>query len=204
MAKLNEKRIFLTLEKVNADEVKLELNFTRDDEKYEYIIGIASTPDVNSCGFITENEALLNSWAECKKNGKQIAVYEKHGLPVGKIADCQEMSGKILVVLEIPKSGNERVLAVYEQDVYTGLSIGGWTIDGYYDDNDTYHVTEFEWYEVSLTDIPANENALLLEQINENRIKEKAKTTKLEDKKISDEELKIALENITKSIRGIN
>ena len=151
-----------------------------------------------------QNEALLNSWAECKKNGKQIAVYEKHGLPVGKIADCQEMSGKILVVLEIPKSGNERVLAVYEQGVYTGLSIGGWTIDGYYDDNDIYHVTEFEWYEVSLTDIPANENALLLEQINENRIKEKAKTTKLEDKKISDEELKIALENIAKSIRGIN
>ena len=53
MARLNEKRIFLTLEKVNADEVKLELNFTRDDEKYEYIMGIASTPDVNSCGFIT-------------------------------------------------------------------------------------------------------------------------------------------------------
>lgn len=205
MGKLNEKRIFLTLEKVSADEVKLELDFTRDDEKYEYIMGIASTPDVNSCGFITENQALLDSWAECKKAGKQVAVYEKHGLPVGKIADCQEMSGKILVVLEIPKSGNERVLAVYEQGVYTGLSIGGWSIDGYYDEKEIYHVTEFEWYEVSLTDIPANENALLLEQINENKIKAKAEATKLENKKkISDEELKIALENITKSIRGIN
>lgn len=199
MAKLNEKRIFLTLEKVNADEVKLELDFARDDEKYEYIMGIASTPDVNSCGFITENSALLEAWEECKKVGKQIAVYEKHGLPVGKIVDCQEMSGKILVVLEIPKSGNERVLAVYEQGVYTGLSIGGWSIDGHYDNDNIYHVTKFEWYEVSLTDIPANENALLLEQINENRIESQIK----EENKIDDKELEKVLERIKESIRGI-
>ena len=67
--------------------------------------------------------------------------------------------------MEIPKSGNERFLAVYEQGIYVGLSVGGWTLDGEWID-DIFHVTEFEWYEVSVTDIPANENALLLEFAN--------------------------------------
>ena len=200
--KIDAKRIFLKLERVNENEVKLEFDFERDDEKNVYIMGIASTPDINSAGFIMENKAVFDAWLDCKKSGKNIAVYEKHDMPIGKVVACEEMSGKILIVPEIPKSGNERFLAVYEQGIYVGLSVGGWTLDGEWID-DIFHVTEFEWYEVSVTDIPANENALLLEFANSK--KEPQKEIKQEASRgISDKEIGIALENITNRIRGIN
>lgn len=200
--KIDAKRIFLKLERVNENEVKLEFDFERDDEKNVYIMGIASTPDVNSAGFIMENKAVFDAWLDCKKSGKNIAVYEKHDMPIGKVVACEEMNGKILIVMEIPKSGNERFLAVYEQGIYVGLSVGGWTLDGEWID-DIFHVTEFEWYEVSVTDIPANENALLLEFANSK--KEPQKEIKQEASRgISDKEIGIALENITNRIRGIN
>ena len=200
--KIDAKRIFLKLERVNENEVKLEFDFERDDEKNVYIMGIASTPDINSAGFIMENKAVFDAWLDCKKSGKNIAVYEKHDMPIGKVEACEEMSGKILIVMEIPKSGNERFLAVYEQGIYVGLSVGGWTLDGEWID-DIFHVTEFEWYEVSVTDIPANENALLLEFANSK--KEPQKEIKQEASRgISDKEIGIALENITNRIRGIN
>lgn len=200
--KIDAKRIFLKLERVNENEVKLEFDFERDDEKNVYIMGIASTPDINSAGFIMENKAVFDAWLDCKKSGKNIAVYEKHGMPIGKVMACEEMSGKILIVMEIPKSGNERFLAVYEQGIYVGLSVGGWTLDGEWID-DIFHVTEFEWYEVSVTDIPANENALLLEFANSK--KEPQKEIKQEASRgISYKEIGIALENITNRIRGMN
>ena len=200
--KIDAKRIFLKLERVNENDVKLEFDFARDDEKNVYIMGIASTPDINSAGFIMENKAVFDAWLDCKKSGKNIAVYEKHDMPIGKVVACEEMSGKILIVMEIPKSGNERFLAVYEQGIYVGLSVGGWTLDGEWID-DIFHVTEFEWYEVSVTDIPANENALLLEFANSK--KEPQKEIKQEASRgISDKEIGIALENITNRIRGIN
>ena len=200
--KIDAKRIFLKLERVNENEVKLEFDFERDDEKNVYIMGIASTPDINSAGFIMENKAVFDAWLDCKKSGKNIAVYEKHDMPIGKVVACEERSGKILIVMEIPKSGNERFLAVYEQGIYVGLSVGGWTLDGEWID-DIFHVTEFEWYEVSVTDIPANENALLLEFANSK--KEPQKEIKQEASRgISDKEIGIALENITNRIRGIN
>lgn len=196
---LDQKRIFLKLERVDENSVKLEFDFKKDEENYVYIMGIASTPDVNSAGFIVENKALLDAWEECKKTNKNIAVYEKHGMPVGKVVACQEMSGKILVVLEIPKSGNERLLAVYNQGIYIGLSIGGWTLDGEWID-DVFHVTEFEWYEVSLTDIPSNENALLLEFAESK--KQKQKPQKVENE-ISAQDISIMTQNIINRIRGI-
>ena len=200
--KIDAKRIFLKLERVNENEVKLEFDFERDDEKNVYIMGIASTPDINSAGFIMENKAVFDAQLDCKKSGKNIKKYEKHDMPIGKVVACEEMSGKILIVMEIPKSGNERFLAVYEQGIYVGLSVGGWTLDGEWID-DIFHVTEFEWYEVSVTDIPANENALLLEFANSK--KEPQKEIKQEASRgISDKEIGIALENITNRIRGIN
>ena len=200
---INAKRIFLKLERVNENEVKLEFDFERDDERNVYIMGIASTPDVNSAGFVMENRAILDAWLDCKKSGKNIAVYEKHDMPIGKVVACEEMSGKVLVVMEIPKSGNERFLSVYDLGIYTGLSVGGWTLDGEWiveDGEEIFHVTEFEWYEVSVTDIPANENALLLEFANT----KKPQRNEDEEKNITDVEIGIALENITKRIRGID
>ena len=199
---INTKRIFLKLERVDESKVKLEFDFERDDEKNVYIMGIASTPDINSAGFIMENKAIIDAWLECKRVGKNIAVYEKHNMPIGKVVACEEMNDKILVVMEIPKSGNERFLAVYEQGVYIGLSVGGWTFDGEWivdGDKEVFHVTEFEWYEVSVTDIPANENALLLEFANTKKQQKEVK----EARGISNEEISVALENITNRIRGI-
>lgn len=199
---INTKRIFLKLERVDESKVKLEFDFERDDEKNVYIMGIASTPDINSAGFIMENKAIIDAWLECKRVGKNIAVYEKHNMPIGKVVACEEMNDKILVVMEIPKSGNERFLAVYEQGVYIGLSVGGWTLDGEWivdGDKEVFHVTEFEWYEVSITDIPANENALLLEFANTKKQQKEVK----EARGISNEEISVALENITNRIRGI-
>lgn len=200
--KLEQKRIFLKLERVDENSVKLEFDFKRDEENYVYIMGIASTPDVNSAGFIVENKALLDAWEECKKNNKNIAVYEKHGLPIGKVVACEEMSGKILVVLEIPKAGNERVLAVYEQGIYIGLSIGGWTLDGEWID-DVFHVTEFEWYEVSLTDIPSNENALLLEYAETKRQQPQKQAPQEVKSEFSANDINVVTKNITERIRGI-
>lgn len=200
--KLDQKRIFLKLERVDENSVKLEFDFKKDEENYVYIMGIASTPDVNSAGFIVENKALLDAWEECKKNNKNIAVYEKHGLPIGKVVACEEMSGKILVVLEIPKAGNERVLAVYEQGIYIGLSIGGWTLDGEWID-DVFHVTEFEWYEVSLTDIPSNENALLLEYAETKRQQPQKQAPQEVKSEFSANDIKVVTKNITERIRGI-
>lgn len=202
--KFDGKRIFLKLQKVKEGEVKLEFDFERDEEKYVYIMAIASTPDVNSAGFIVENKALLDAWAANKAAGKNVAVYEKHGMPVGKVVSCEEISGKILVVLEIPKSGNERVLSVYEQGIYVGLSIGGWSLDGDWID-DIFHVTVFDWYEVSLTDIPANENATLLEfaQTKKPQTQEDKPEEKTEVKaEFSNDDVQLALENITKMIKG--
>lgn len=202
--KFDGKRIFLKLQKVKEGELKLEFDFERDEEKYVYIMAIASTPDVNSAGFIVENKALLDAWAANKAAGKNVAVYEKHGMPVGKVVSCEEISGKILVVLEIPKSGNERVLSVYEQGIYVGLSIGGWSLDGDWID-DIFHVTVFDWYEVSLTDIPANENATLLEfaQTKKPQAQEDKSEEKIEVKaEFSNDDVQLALENITKMIKG--
>ena len=202
--KFDGKRIFLKLQKVKEGELKLEFDFERDEEKYVYIMAIASTPDVNSAGFIVENKALLDAWAANKAAGKNVAVYEKHGMPVGKVVSCEEISGKILVVLEIPKSGNERVLSVYEQGIYVGLSIGGWSLDGDWID-DIFHVTVFDWYEVSLTDIPANENATLLEfaQTKKPQAQEDKPKEKIEFKaEFSNDDVRLALENITKMIKG--
>ena len=202
--KFDGKRIFLKLQKVKEGELKLEFDFERDEEKYVYIMAIASTPDVNSAGFIVENKALLDAWAANKAAGKNVAVYEKHGMPVGKVVSCEEISGKILVVLEIPKSGNERVLSVYEQGIYVGLSIGGWSLDGDWID-DIFHVTVFDWYEVSLTDIPANENATLLEfaQTKKPQAQEDKPEEKIEFKaEFSNNDVQLALENITKMIKG--
>lgn len=199
--KIDGKRIFLKLQKVSKDEVKLEFDFKRDEEKYVYIMAIASTPDVNSAGFIVENKALLDAWLYNKSQDKNVAVYEKHGLPIGKVVACEEISGKVLVVLEIPKEGNERVLAVYEQGIYVGLSIGGWSLDGEWID-DIFHVTEFDWYEVSLTDIPSNENATLLEFANSKKPMPEAKV-ELEEETNSSENIQATLlENITKRIKG--
>ena len=192
---MENKRIFFKLEKVNEGEVNLQLDFERNDEKNIYLMGIASTPDQNSAGFIVENSALLECWKKIKEQGHNVAVYEKHDMPVGKVVNCEEMNGKILVVMEIPKQGNERLLAVYEQGIYIGLSIGGWTLDGVWQEDKIFHVTEFEWYEVSLTDIPSNENALLLE------FAEAKKQTKIIND--SENELKTLLEKVTQNIRGI-
>lgn len=203
MAKeLDQKRIFLKLERVDENSVKLEFDFNKDEENYVYIMGIASTPDVNSAGFIVENKALLDAWEECKKNNKNIAAYEKHGLPIGKVVGCEGMSGKILVVLEIPKAGNERVLAVYNQGIYIGLSIGGWTLDGEWIE-DVFHVTEFEWYEVSLTDIPSNENALLLEYAETKRQQLKKQASQEVKNEFSANDINVVTKNITERIRGI-
>ena len=193
---MSGKHIFLKLEKVIEGEVKLEFDFKRDDEKNIYIMGAASTPDKNSAGFIVENSALTEAWLEAKKSGKNIAVYEKHSSPVGKMVACEEIGNKIIVVLEIPKAGNERLLSVYEQGIYIGLSIGGWTLDGEWRDDDIFHVTEFEWYEVSLTDIPSNENALLLEFANSKKMDKK-------EEKLEDSDLKALLQKVTEEIRGI-
>lgn len=192
---MSNKRIFFKLEKVAESEIKLELDFNRDDEKNIYIMGIASTLDKNSAGFIVENSALLECWKKVQSEGNNIAVYEKHDTPVGKVVACEEMNSKILVVLEIPKAGNERLLSVYEQGIYVGLSIGGWTLDGTWDKDDIFHVTEFEWYEVSLTDIPSNENALLLEYANTKK--------HVPENKIGANELETLLEKVTENIRGI-
>lgn len=128
------------------------------------------------------------------------------------------MNGKVLVVMEIPKAGNERVIAIYEQGVYVGLSIGGWELNGTWV-KEVYHVTEFEWYEVSLTDIPANENALLLEQAkaqkpveeepieNEEPIVEEEPIEEPEvqlEKEITKEDLITLSKSIIDNIRGIN
>lgn len=200
---LNGKRIFLKLQKVSDGEVKLQFDFTKDEERYVYIMAIASTPDVNSAGFIVENKALIDAWNNVKAEGKNIAVYEKHGLPIGKVVACEEISNKVLVVLEIPKEGNERVLAVYEQGIYVGLSIGGWTLDGEWID-DIFHVTEFEWYEVSLTDIPANENATLLEFAQSKKPQAQQQEQKLETTEtgVSENAVQTMLQNITKQIKG--
>lgn len=189
---MDNKRIFFKLEKVAADEVKLQSSFEKDEEKNVYLMGFASTPDVNSYGYTVENSAIINAWLECKKSGKNIAVYEKHDMPVGKVVSCEEMNGKVLVVLEIPKAGNDRLLAVYEQGIYVGLSVGGWRLDGEWDeDGEIFHVTEFYWYEVSLTDVPSNENAILLEGIQ--------KPVKITEEKIRE----MLLEKVTENIRGI-
>lgn len=203
IGKIDGKRIFLKLQKVSENEVKLEFDFERNEEKYTYIMAIASTPDKNSVGFIVENKALLDAWAANKAAGKNVAVYEKHGLPVGKVVSCEEINEKVLVVLEIPKSGNARVLAVYEQGIYVGLSIGGWSLDGEWID-DVFHVTEFDWYEVSLTDIPANENATLLEFANTKKPQAQGdKTEKTVIKtEISNADVHTALENVIKAIKG--
>lgn len=193
---MNEKRIFLKLEKVEEDELKLEFNFQKDDEKNIYIMGAASTPDKNSAGFIVENSALVSAWNDVKAEGKNIAVYEKHSSPVGKMVACEEIGNKIIVVLEIPKAGNDRLLSVYEQGIYVGLSIGGWTLDGFVDNDNIFHVTEFEWYEVSLTDIPSNENALLLEYVN-------SKIKKTNNNQVSNIKLENALQQVIEKIKGI-
>lgn len=208
MSEIKVKKIFLKLERVSESEVKLEFDFERDEDKNVYIMGIASTPDENSAGFIVENKALIDAWEECKRLGKNIAVYEKHDMPIGKVVSCEEMGGKVLVVMEIPKSGNERVLSVYDLGIYTGLSIGGWTIEGEWIE-DIFHVTEFEWYEVSLTDIPANENALLLEFANAQKPQkeEEVPPVELEQEGQAEKDLSLdvekTLENITNRIRGI-
>jgi hypothetical protein len=189
---LKNKRIYFNLEKVSEGEIKLQTSFEKDEEKNVYLMGFASTPDVNSYDFIVENSAIINAWFECKKAGKNIAVYEKHDMPVGKVVSCEEMSGKILVILEIPKSGNDRLLSVYEQGIYVGLSVGGWRLDGKWDDNEEiFHITEFYWYEVSLTDVPSNENAVLLEGI--------PKPIKIK----KDDIKKMLLEKVTQNIREI-
>jgi hypothetical protein len=192
---MDEKRIFLKFERVSEGEVKLEFSFKRDEEKYVYIMGIASTP--------VENSALLDAWAECKGKNKNVAVYEKHDKPVGKVVACEEMSGKVLVVLEIPKSGNERLLAVYEQEIYTGLSIGGWTLGGEWDeDEEVFHVKEFEWIEVSLTDVPSNESALLLEFAKSQKPK-KPMVEKQPEQNLENTIINI-LGKVTEKIRGTN
>lgn len=191
----NQNHIFLKLEKINDGEVKLELGFTRDDEKNIYIMGAASTPDVNSYGFVVENKALLDAWLECKKTGKNIAVYEKHDAPIGKMVACEEISGKIVVVMEVPKSGNERVISVYEQGIYVGLSVGGGALAREWDDDNIMHITEFEWDEVSLTDKPSNENAMLLEAANKERPIKK-------ENKIESIALEKTLQQVIQKIKG--
>lgn len=198
------KRIFLKLERVDESKINLEFDFNRDEDRYVYIMGIASTPDENSAGFIVENKALIDSWVERRDSGKNIAAYEKHDMPIGKLVACEEMNGKVLVILEIPKEGNERFLAVYDQGVYVGLSIGGWQMDYVWDDN-VAHVTKFDWYEVSVTDIPSNENALLLEKMQDDRKKELFEKIELENKKQKDilERISLVKNNIIEQIRGI-
>lgn len=185
------KKIFLKLEKVNLEEVQLETAYQKDEENFFYIAGIASTPDVNSYGYIVESSALLESWEKYKAAGKNVAVYEKHGLPIGKVVVCELKNENIIVLMECPKRGNARVQGVYEQGIYTGLSIGGWRMGGFWDDEEVWHVTKFEWYEVSLTDIPANESAILLEGL---RAEEAAK---------SNASFERSLNSILESIRGI-
>lgn len=193
---MDNKRIFLKFEKIAEEKIKLELDFERDDEKNIYIMGFASTPEENSYGYVVENTALLECWKKLKAENKNIAVYEKHAMPAGKVVACEEMNGKVLVVMEIPKSGNERLISVYEQGIYVGLSIGGWATDAYYDEEtDVRHVTEMDWYEVSLTDIPGNENALLLEDINVKRPIKK-------ENKIESVALEKTLRQVIEKIKG--
>lgn len=193
---MNNKRIFLKFEKIVEGEIKLELNFERDDDKNIYIMGFASTPEENSYGYIVENSALLECWKRLKAENKNIAVYEKHDMPAGKVVACEEMNDKVLIVMEIPKSGNERLISVYEQGIYVGLSIGGWATEAYVDKNEVRHVTEMDWYEVSLTDIPSNENALLLEDIN-------AKKTIKKNIKPDAVALEKTLQQVIERIKGI-
>jgi hypothetical protein len=192
---MKNKRIFLKFEKIAESEIKLELSFERDEEKNIYIMGFASTPEKNSYGYIVENSALLECWKNTQSEGKNIAVYEKHDMPSGKVVACEEINGKILVVMEIPKAGNERLISVYEQGIYVGLSIGGWATDAYEDDEKISHVTKMEWYEVSLTDIPSNENALLLEDIN-------AKRPIKKENKIESVALEKTLQQVIDRIKG--
>lgn len=203
MNKIDGKRIFLKLERVSEGQLKLEFDFPRDDEKYVYIMGIASTPDENSAGFVVENKALIKSWEVRKRANKNVAVYEKHNVPIGKVVNCEEMGGKVLVVLEIPKDGNERFLSVYEQGVYVGLSIGAWNLE-YEVEDDIVHVKEVDWYEVSVTDIPANENAILLENIKKQQEEFKSKIEQSKKSPcLSSEDISEFSKKIIEKIRGI-
>lgn len=189
---MKKHEIFLRLEKINSNDVQLEFDFPKDEENNFYILGIASTPDVNSYGFIMESSALIQSWKNYQAQKKNVAVYEKHGLPIGKVVSCELVNDKVLIAMEIPRKGNARVLSVYEQGIYTGLSVGGWRLDGNWDDEDVFHVTEFEWYEVSLTDIPSNENATILEFAHSEK-----------DKLTLNKELDLIADRILTSIGGI-
>lgn len=202
------KKVYLKFEKINAQEIELEQDYQKDEEKNIYLMGFASTPDENVNGFIVENKALLDCWKRIKAEGKNVAVYEKHNQPIGKTVSCEEYNNKVLIVMEIPKAGNERFISVYEQGVYVGLSIGGWSLDGEWIEG-VYHVTEFDWVENSITDCPANENALLLEAAKAQKLeleaeeKRKAEKEELERKQKIRDEITVSLENITSKIRGI-
>lgn len=143
--------------------LKLEVKEIQSDDKYYYITGIASTPDIDRVYDIVKPQALMNS---VNRIGKPAFIHQHNmkEMPLGVTENVYQQGELTSVVLKMPKdSHSELIKTRAEMGAYGGLSIGYIPTDFEYNAEGVRIINELDWYEVSLVTVQANPNAKILQ-----------------------------------------
>ena len=136
-------------------------SFDSDDDDY-ILEGYASTPDVDLCNDIMQQDALMKS---LKKHGKPSFLHQHNQdeKPLGVIEKVELQDNKTYIKARMPKGivANDEVATLIKKGAYKGLSVGYSVLDYYYKNNIRI-ITDIIWLEVSLVSVPANQDAKLL------------------------------------------
>lgn len=136
---------------------------SESDDKYYRLSGYASTPDVDLCNDIMEQEALIKS---LEKYGSPSFLHQHNQdeKPLGVIEKAELKDDKTYIEARMPKGIKEidDVATLIKEGAYKGFSVGYSVLDYHYKNNIRI-ITDIIWLEVSLVSVPANQDAKLLD-----------------------------------------
>ncbi len=125
------------------------------------ITGLANTPNIDRMKEIVEWNAFSATLPIYMKNPIMLLQHDPRQ-PIGTftevLATQQGLRVNGVVVSGTPAADEAQVLI--KHGVLRSFSIGFRELDGGYDENDIYHITSGELYEISVVSIPANRESI--------------------------------------------
>jgi HK97 family phage prohead protease len=125
------------------------------------IVGLANTPKLDRMKEVIEIGAFTRTLDIFATNPIMLAQHDPNR-PIGYFDELTITPGGLLVrgVVVSGTPAADQAQALIKQGVWRTFSIGFRELDGFYDEAETYHITDLELLEISLVSIPANRESL--------------------------------------------
>lgn len=153
-----------------------QLEAVKADFGQRIVEGYASVFGVkDSYGEIVDPGAFANTLGK-----RTIKVREQHEKPIGKIISAKEDTYGLYVIMQISRTARGDECLILAADGVMGMSIGYREIAGY-GAPDGWHISEIDLREVSLTDLPACEPAVVTAVKEDDPTPEEKQATELKE-----------------------